>query len=471
MSSPSDPRPSPLVSAAPWLVLLAFLATGVRMISNTDFWMHTAVGRAVLASGPFAADTLSHIGAGHAYVKAGWLYGVVMYLLQGLGGGVVTLAHLGAAAFAFTLLARTARRQSDPLAVAFSLILCLWLIAPRLDARPAVFSLVFPAAMIALLTANPRGLPVLVKMVVLQVLWVNTHTTFLAGPVIALAFAAEAAGGGSRHSTLTRTDVPGLLLMAGVMTAASLLNPSFHQIFTHVFSADVWTTLPEPAASITAGWTQPFITPFANDFSYKGSALLINVVMLLAAGGLVFYRDALPYARTALAVAAAVLVMGHYTSTVELFTVMAFPLLALSMGCLGTFLRGLLKGNPGQERLLPAAGTALLALLSLGTVFAFVTNSYYLQRGMPARFGLGVNREVVPADAMEIINRLDFPANSHQPAGRRRVPAAQARPRAQNLHDARQKLHAGAYTDLVDALVGADKDKAEAANKRMFAAW
>ena len=471
--TPSDEsRPSsPLLMAAPLLVLLAFLAVGLRTVSNTDFWMDTAIGRAVLDSGPFANDTLTHIGEGKPYVKAGWLYGVVMYLAQGVGGGVVTLLHLAAVGGAFWLLSRQAFRQSGPLAVAFALLLCLWLIAPRLDARPAVFSLIFPAAMIALLTTQTRWTGTFVKLVILQVLWVNMHTTFLAGPVIALAFAAEAFGGGSRHSTLTRSDVPRLLLLAGALLGASLLNPSFHRIFTHLFHPAAWAGMADPAASVAIGWTQPFITPFANDFSHKGSAMLINLVMLLAAGGLIFYRDALPYARTTLAVVAAVLAMKFYMSSIELFTVLIFPLLALSSGCLGTFFTGLARGNPAQAGRITLAGTALLGVLVIVTAVRFATNSYYIERGIPARFGLGFNREIVPAEAMEIINRPDFPSNFiHLPADGGYLETHLLKGRKAFI-DSRQTLHAGAYADLVEALVGTDKDKAEAANKRLFGNW
>ena len=471
--TPSDEsRPSsPLLMAAPLLVLLAFLAVGLRTVSNTDFWMETAIGRAVLDAGPFANDTLTHIGEGKPYVKAGWLYGVVMYLAQNAGGGVVTLLHLGSVAAAFWLLSRQAMRQSGPVAVGFALLLCLWLISPRLDARPAVFSLVFPAAMIAILSAQPRGIATLVKLVILQVLWVNMHTTFLAGPVIALAFAAEAFGGGSRHSTLTKSDAPGLLVLAAAMLGAAHLNPYVHRIFAHLLQPDAWAGMTDPAASIAQGWTQPFITPFANDFAHKGSAMLINMVMLLAAGGLIFYRDALPYARTALAVVAAVLAMKFYMSSIELFTVLIFPLLALSTGCLGTFFTGLARGNPAQAGRISLAGASVLGVLAAVTIVRFVSNSYYIERGIPTRFGLGFNREIVPAEAMEVINRPDFPANFiHLPADGGYLETHLTKGRMAFI-DARQALHAGAYADLVDALVGADKEKSEAANKRMFGNW
>ncbi len=471
--TPSDESrsPSPLLAIAPLLVFIAFLAVGLRTVSNTDFWMQTAIGRAVLDAGPFATDTLTHIGEGKPYVKAGWLYGVIMFLAQNAGGGVVTFLHLAAVATAFWLLARQALRQSGPVAVSFALLLCLWLIAPRLDARPAVFALIFPAAMIAILTAQPRGTATLVKLVILQILWVNTHTTFLAGPVIALAFAAEAFGGGSRHSTLAKSDAPGLLLGASAMLGASLLNPSFHHIFTHLLQPDAWAGMPDAAAGIAQSWTQPFITPFANDFTHKGSATLINMVMLLAAGGLVFYRDALPYARTVLAVVAAVLAMKFYMASIELFTVLIFPLLALSAGCMGTFCTGLTRGNPAQAGRLGLAAAGALGLLAVITTIRFLTNSYYIERGIPARFGLGFNREIVPAEAMEVINRPDFPANFiHLPADGGYLATHLTAGRKAFL-DSRQALHAGAYADLIDALVGTDKEKAEAANKRMFGNW
>jgi hypothetical protein len=234
--SPAPPAPAwseRLVLLAPLLLLLA---GSLHTVWALDSGWQFAAGRWIAAHGPPSVDVLSVAGRGRPWIELRWLYCLGLYeLVSHLGWGAAVAAKtlLAVAAFALAVLAGGGRRR--PLAAAAVASLAIVGASERLLVRPEILSFFYLAVELALIERARRSGEArwLVALPALQVLWVNSHTEFVLGPVVLgllwLATLAEralpapgAAAGASEHRRLSPRAV-GTALVAAV--AACLLNP------------------------------------------------------------------------------------------------------------------------------------------------------------------------------------------------------------------------------------------------------
>jgi hypothetical protein len=186
--------PSPVTPAPAWrerLVLLAplllLLAGSLHTVWALDSGWQFAAGRWIAAHGPPSVDVLSVAGQGRPWIELRWLYCLGLYELVshlGWGAAVVAKTLLAVAAFAVAVLAGGGWRR--PLAAAVVASLAVVGASERFLVRPEILSFFCLAVELALIERARRSGDAhwLVALPALQVLWVNSHTEFVLGPVV-----------------------------------------------------------------------------------------------------------------------------------------------------------------------------------------------------------------------------------------------------------------------------------------------
>lgn len=396
------------ITAKGWLLILAGLAVillvGIRTIGNADFWSHLAAGRWIAENGIPREDVFSYTAAGNAWIDGSWLYDRVLFCLWNLGGGaLVILAHALAAAAAFALLVPVVRRWAGSGSIALALIVCSWLLFPRLVIGPHVLALVFAAAFVAVLSRARAAWAAWAVIAPLQVLWANIHLSFLLGPVICAVFAVQRyfrgrsgdveEGGALAFNTLVAIAVASLVL--------PVVNPYHVRIYGHVFGL-----VGAMMGSMAREWISPFSSQFVRSIGVRN---VVTITLIIGAGGLVAERRRLPLALTILAIGSAFAVVFSIWYT-DFFAVLAFPFLALSLRAIGDALGGLIRKLLGSELpVLSLAGGALALLLAAATAGGLVTNACYTDAGSASGFGFGVEDDLFPGAAGAVIGHAAFP--------------------------------------------------------------
>lgn len=392
------------------LGFLVLIALGVRTLSSTEAYGHLAMGRWMQQhGGVMRADAFSYTRAGTPTVNTAWLYDRLLLALWDAGGAeLATLVHVAAAALAFLLLVPVARRWAGDLAIGAALLLCAWVLAPRLVVSPTVFCLPLAAFFLWMLAEHRDHRLTWPLLLAAQVLWANLHASFLIGPLLALLAAVETwqderAGGPAPAPAGEHKRLGAVLALAVVLVVVSAINPFHVAIFRQAFTE--WT---DPVYKFTQEWISPFFNQFQTPFQpsrFLMLALLVGVV------GFVAEKRRLPLVVCGVAVVFAALTLQSMSQWLVLFALLSFPFLALSLHALQAALREQLAkrgGGAAPAWLLPAERAVALALVA-GSLYLVVSNRYYRVTGYASTFGLGAVEDVVPASLAAAAGHTDFP--------------------------------------------------------------
>ncbi len=392
---------------ASWLVTLGFLvliSLGIRTISNADFWAHLAIGRSIAENGIQKLDTLSFSVAGNAWVNHNWLYDRAVFKLWNVGGAkLVTLVNMAVAALAFLFLLPVARKWGGGVSAGLALLLCTWILAPQFGVTPMFPAMLFAAIMIWVLSFERKAWQYWAILIPVQLLWTNSHISFLLGPIIGIIFAiqawvlerAEASAG--EPDTGSRKNPTQLVILAVVLLIVCLVNPYGMSMITGAIKA---------SRNVVFNYVQEWISPFSGQFTGSGNGKkLVTLALLIGAAGLLTERRKLPVGVTTLTIISAFFVVRSIIYS-DVFAVLAFPFLALSLNALGTFLSDRFHANLG---ILQTAGKVVGGLVVVISLVVVLSGSYYTMTGSASTIGLGANYDIVPAQAAEVIARTDFP--------------------------------------------------------------
>jgi tetratricopeptide (TPR) repeat protein len=201
-------------------------------VRNSHFWLHLGTGRLV-AKGEykFGEDPFSYTTAGRTWVNHAWLSDLLTYGVYSASGGrtlVVVKAMLVAVLVLLLLMNRRPERSLWPGVVWAGLALLAS--AQRLTMEPSLFSFVFLAATLLILTrapaANSWRTPVALG--VLFWFWANCDEWFFLGPAAAALYLVGEALRQRLQPAVegeSRPSLRNLALALGVGVAACMLNP------------------------------------------------------------------------------------------------------------------------------------------------------------------------------------------------------------------------------------------------------
>lgn len=260
LNSTNRAQPSRLAHWMPSLVDVAFLMPilflfvrlgGAKMLlGDGDTGYHVRTGQWILAHGRVPdRDIFSFTKAGEPWFAWEWLWDVIFgWLHQHWGMAAVVIASMLVISATSALLYRLVRRKCGNALIAIAVTFLVaagssihWL------ARPHLFTLLFVVIFYGMLERVREGQSrLLIALPFLTVLWTNLHGGFFVGIVLIatygageLAWWALAPAGPERRAALARSGP--YFLSAGACLLASLVNPYFYHLHTHI-----WQYLGDP---------------------------------------------------------------------------------------------------------------------------------------------------------------------------------------------------------------------------------
>ncbi len=383
----------PFGAATFYVILgLVFIALiGIRTISTPEIWTHLAQGKTNAPISYLETDSA---------VNTTLLYDKVTYGLWNIGGApLLIMANVIGLLAAFILLLQVSKKWGGELSQGFALLISGHLIFHGLDVGPQTMMMLFIALFVYLLSTFKKPAMLFGVLIPLQILWANTHGSFLFGPFLA-ALAAIQAGQTAKNVNRKKQQKmqPKLLgILAIALLAATAINPYFVKLHAQVVAN---IQMPYPAY-----WGSLFMEYFQT----PARDPLIFLVLILGAGGLITLKKRLPVMLTTLAILGAFLVIRS-VYTAQLFAVLAFPFMVLSFAAVGEYLSGSFKTLLGkQDKLLEPATQTVFVLLVVLSLIPIVSNCAYTQFGSASSFGLGIQEELYPSSAEAIIGDPAFP--------------------------------------------------------------
>lgn len=182
-----------------WVTLLGLFSLLVFVanleIKDLDLWLHIGMGRYIVEHGFQVPgyDILSSTITGKPWVNHEWLFQVIVYKIFTKWGpdGLINM-QVGLVAFTMAILLILGYNREKQLGSIFSLLLVSLVYQTRFTIRPDLYSLVFFALYILILSFYIDRKWSIPALFVIQVLWSNIHGFFFFGPLFVLiAFGSE----------------------------------------------------------------------------------------------------------------------------------------------------------------------------------------------------------------------------------------------------------------------------------------
>ncbi|MCX6340484.1 MAG: tetratricopeptide repeat protein [Candidatus Aureabacteria bacterium] len=370
---------------------LTVSAFGCFRIIDTDVWLYLKTGEYICHNLRVPrTDFFSYSAAGESWIDVHWLAQAGLWAAYAAAGAVgLTLLRLALVLAIFVILYRCCRAYASPTLTISVLTLSLLISNDGFLIKPHLISLLLAASFISLLDRTHSSDSARVWLLVpLQVLWVNTHPSFLLGPFLILVYLLDIRRRPPAHATHWRKRLALILVCA---SASCILNPYGFSVFpqpwlqtaSRVFSA---TVIP---------WTPPSAA-----FPAASSVFFFKLMLTLCiASAIVNIRNA----RASHAVTMAVFAFLSMRSRrhMPLFALLAAPGLAYNLAGVAQFLA---KRWAGAARVCGVAGAVLISLLFCLLIREVTDNTYYVRQRSLKRFGLGKSQIAFPDAAMDFLD-------------------------------------------------------------------
>jgi hypothetical protein len=392
-------------------IILAFFALLVVSVSTTrigdyDFFWHLKRGEATFTTGAInAPDTFSYTVEGRPQYGGEWLADLAFFLSFKTGGfyGVAALkAALLLITFLFLFLTLESMRPRAPgrevredegggggggdggdasvwfYASVITLVIALFAIRFRLYARPFLFSYVFVAAFLYVISryAKNRDARILYLLPVFELLWANTSKGAFYGPVIFAVFAAGEFFGGRLNKAV-------ILAFVSVFVA-SLVSPVTYGLYLMPFKI---TAIDK---DYFVGEHQPLTIELLWGYGFRYTALYQLLVLGSGAYFILFkgYRS----------VYHILLFLMFFLPSVKMIRMVDFFSLAAGVFFIrpAAALTGTFIGSKKEMSVLPTAVFSI-ALIALSIVSVTVGKTY-----SP---GVGIKQNTFPEGALTFLDK------------------------------------------------------------------
>jgi tetratricopeptide (TPR) repeat protein len=381
----------PTVLVAIGLIFIAVI--GFRTISTPEIWTHLAQGRTNAPISYLASDV---------DINTTWLYDKLAYTAWNIGGPNLLIAlNIAGLLATFILLLQVSKKWGGPLSQGFALLIAGHLIFQSVDTGPETIMILFIAATLYLVSTLEKPALLFGTLIPLQILWTNMHSSFIYGALIAALAAIQAVqqskGAGGRRRKLA-VDAKTYGILAGAMLIATIANPYLFKLHGQV------------VASLKMGAPAYWSSLYVSYFQIPMLRPLTLFVMVLGAGGLITLKKKLPATLTGMALYGAFLALTSPQGMALLFAVLSFPFIVLSLTAISEYIHNSLEHMLGKQAklLMPATSLVYILLIALSLV-PMATNCAYISSGSASSFGMGINDELYPNDAEDIINDPAFP--------------------------------------------------------------
>jgi len=220
----------PTAPRAPTIVLvLMVLSASLFQVHDWDIELHARTGQWILQHGQVpTTNVLSELHHDYPTVDDKWGFQVLAHLLfDGIGPVATNIAGMALLLGLFLVAAGTARRLgADPWCALLCLSLAVVASRSRFTFRPDLVSLLLAALFVRSLLTRPPSRRQVLALLALQVVWVNMHGYFITGPLVVAAAGLARLLAGFLGDPAERRRGVSLLLLAGALALACLLNPA-----------------------------------------------------------------------------------------------------------------------------------------------------------------------------------------------------------------------------------------------------
>jgi hypothetical protein len=360
------------------VVIIAILSFLVRETVDADTWWQVAIGRDILQN--FSVPKTDHFSAagwGRSYHDSHWLFQVIVAFadrLYGMKAVTMVMVGLWSATLAICYRAMRLHLTTDVAAILIFIVAmaCSDRFTPRPDLITCLMTVLF---YLRLQQGKYRNTWDIAVMVLLQIVWSNSHGLFVLGPFLASCYLAMAMfdrfrGGGNGLELKSCAKLFLLLLLATLVTPFGFGGWRYALLLMTEAGPSATGIFPTLVELVPTFSSKSFSNP---DFWFFVAELLllavVTVIVLLKKNGGVTPR--------LLIVAAMAITATTGRRNIPLFALTAAPLIAENLSVL-------------MPRLsfAPAVRTGIGVLL-LGAVWFPLSGSYYRMINYPLRFGIG----------------------------------------------------------------------------------
>jgi hypothetical protein len=381
-----------LLAALAW-VIASFL---VQELYSLDAWWHIAIGRDILDHWSIPrVDRYTALGLGLPYHDSHWLFQLLLGAFHRAFGLVgAQWVQIGLWGGALTLVYRAARRWTETGTSAALTFLAAMACVERFLPRPEAVTVLMVAAFYLILADRDRSLRARIAiLVVLQVIWVNSHGLFVIGPGMVGAYAVEAVW--IRWRAKSGEWKPALATLGAVLLA-TLVTP--YGVGAWAYAALILTEASAPGTVSTLGEMSSTFgaTARSSPVFWFFAALLVLVVG--ATSHALARQRPISLARSFIVLAMLLAaLMGR--RNIVLFAVVAAPFLAETLApVLDSF------GRRSVTRI-------ALALAMLAWSWMPLSGRFYLNLELPTRFGFGATPSFFPHGLPNFLEQIDFQGN------------------------------------------------------------
>jgi hypothetical protein len=368
----------------------------VQELYSLDGWWQIAIGRDILDRWSIPReDHYTVAGWGLPYHDSHWLFQLLLGVFHRAFGLIgAQLVQIGIWSGALVLVYRAGRRWVETGTSAALAFLAAMACAERFLPRPEAVTVLMVAAFYLILADRNRSPQSRITiLVVLQVIWVNSHGLFPIGPGMAGAYAAEAVW--TRWRSNSGEWKPALATFVAVLLA-TLVTP--YGVGAWAYAALILTEASAPGTVSTLGeMSSTFGAGARSSPAFWFFAALLALVVCTTSDALARRRP-LPIARSIIVLAMLVAaLMGR--RNIVLFAVVAAPFVAEVFAPIL---------NPLGTR---STTRIALALVMLAWSWMPLSGRFYLNLELPTRFGLGATPSFFPHGLPEFLEQIDFQGN------------------------------------------------------------
>jgi len=407
MYKKKDPAKALPGSDKVFLALSFFSITAFLIVetASEDVWWHIAIGQDIIRN--LAAPTIEKYTAaslGRPYQDSQWLFQAIAasaYNIAGITGTQIFTTLLWLATFVFTFL--SAKKYTGHKVASILVFITAMASSERFIPRPEAVSYFMVAAYYYfLVSSNKLSTRKVIFLVILQIIWTNSHSLFIIGPFIVGCCWIEALG---NHLQGKASGIKKMSLLLLSVILATLVTPygingwSFaYLLFTQISSS-------APHVLTTIGEFRPTFDEITRDLPPFWFFFLL--LILCAITSLLSARKSLPIGK--------ILIAGGmlYAATtgrrnMVLFALTSAPLIAQNFSLL----------LPAGFNFRKSAPTLAILIFLYG--LWPLSGHYYVHFGGPVRFGFGASPSFFPNNLPAFIKTIGFKSqvfNSHEMGG------------------------------------------------------
>ena len=355
------------IKNAPLCLGFLFIAlTGIRTISNPEFWTHLSLHK-------LGNLTPSYLQNGQT-INTSYLYDYFLQSFYNLGGPtLVILLNVIGLIIAFYLFSKASDKLASTESITIGLLFSGIILFRVIDVTPLTVMLIMIALFFNLLQKRNKTTKDIIFLIILQILWVNLHSSFLIGLLLIFMFFIEYLVQSSK------TNLKKEIFLLIISFISTLANPGFLSTHKQIINS-------------LQNYYPIFYSSIIYDF-YSPSTLKVWLIWLsfISLIGLITSKKKLPLTITISSILGFFLVLTNPVH-LFLFVALSFPFLVLSIDSLKNILNSFFKTIISNTSLINHYGFLIIIfILFLSFSIPIINNTTFKKSASSSTFGFGIS--------------------------------------------------------------------------------